>query len=339
MRQLDLFTAARLPRRPSCIDFFPGKTAMKPLALALAYRHIQFNNPSAMHWIVIDIDHPVITDPISPQMRAILDGDVPTPNFLAINPQSGRAHAYYALARPVPKGNFEKLHVTRYAAAIESALIFALNGDPAYTGHIAKNPIHLDWELRNLRSEPYTLHELEAGLDLAGPCKAEQREEALSAGSIGRNVTVFDLLRFHAYQHVMMYREDGTESMWQRYLEARAADYNSTQNPPLHPNELRHIVASVAKWTWTTYTGTLSDKDFSDLQAYRGRLSAKVRAEAAKKQGITVSEQMRAVRASKTPDLSKPAAAVQMRSEGVSVAEIARHLKVSRPTVYAYLKV
>ena len=339
MQQLSLFTANRLPRRPSCIDFFPGKTAIKPLAEAMAYRHIQMNNPSAVHWIVIDIDHPVICTKISPQMQAIYDDKVPKPNFLAVNPASGRAHAYYALANPVPKGDFVKPHVTRYAAAIEAALIRALNGDPAYTGHIAKNPLHPDWHIVNLREAPYTLHELDDSLELAGPCKAEQREEALSAGSIGRNVTVFDLLRFHAYQHVMMYREDGSEDMWRRYLAARADDYNRTQNPPLHPNELRHIVASVAKWTWTTYTGTLSDKDFSDLQAYRGRLSAKVRAEAAKKQGITVSDQMKAVRASKTPDLSKPSAAVQMRSEGVSVAEIARLLKVSRPTVYAYLKV
>ncbi|EXF94298.1 hypothetical protein HK44_002050 [Pseudomonas fluorescens HK44] len=309
MRQLDLFTAQRLPRRPSCIDYFPGKPDMKPLVLALAYRHIQFNNPSAMHWIVIDIDHPVISDPISRQMKAILDGDVPTPNFLAVNPLSGRAHAYYALARPVPKGDFAKIKATRYAAAIEAALIFALNGDPAYTGHIAKNPIHLDWRLINLREAPYTLHELEDGLELAGPCKAEQREEALSNGSIGRNVAVFDLLRFHAYQHVMMYREDSTEATWKRYLAARADDYNSTQNPPLAPNELKHIVSSVAKWTWKTYSGTLSDAAFSDLQAYRGarggRISAKVRAEAAEKQGVTMSDQMKAVRA-KRPTQGKP---------------------------------
>ncbi|MNQ56080.1 hypothetical protein D3C85_701930 [compost metagenome] len=163
--------------------------------------------------------------------------------------------------------------------------------------------------MRNLRSEPYTLHELEDGLELAGPCKAEQREEALSNGSIGRNVAVFDLLRFHAYQHAMMYREDSNFDTWCRYLSARADDYNSTQNPPLDHNELKHIVNSVAKWTWSTYSGTLSDEAFSDLQAYRGarggRISAKVRAEAAEKQGVTLSDQMKAVRA-KRPTQGKP---------------------------------
>jgi len=321
MRQLDLFTAARLPRRPSCIDFFPGKPDIKPLAQAMAYRHIQMNNPAAMHWLIVDIDHPVLRDPISPQMRAIWNGDVPMPNFLAINPVSGRAHAYYALAKPVPKGDFAKIKATRYAAAIEAALIFALNGDPAYTGHMAKNPIHRDWELRNLRSEPYTLHELEDGLDLAGPCKAEQREEALSAGSIGRNVTVFDLLRFHAYPLVSMYREDATYNTWRRYLSARADDYNSTQNPPLHVNELRHIADSVAKWTWNTYTGTLSDSAFSDLQAFRGakggRISARVRAEQAEKQGTTVAVQMS-----------------QLSSKGITDSKPWEALGISRATWY-----
>lgn len=296
MHQLELFSASRLPYRPYCANILPGALLMKELALAMSYRYIQLNNPSALHWIVIDIDQPVISDPISQQMKVILDGDVPTPNFLAVNPLNGRAHAYYALEKAVPKGDHASRKALRYAAAIESALIFSLKGDPAYTGLIAKNPIHPDWRLIDLRSAPYTLHELDAGLDLYGPCKAEQREEALSAGCIGRNVSVFDLLRFHAYQHVMMYRNDSNEATWHRYLSARAADYNSTQSPPLAPNELRHIVASVAKWTWLTYTGTLSDKDFSDLQAFRGarggRISAKVRAEKFEKQGTTVAVQM-----------------------------------------------
>ena len=57
---------------------------------------------------------------------------------------------------------------------------------------------------------------------------------------------------------------------------------------------------SVAKWTWTRYTGRLSDEAFSDLQAYRGarggRISAKVRAEAAEKQGVSLAKQMSELR-------------------------------------------
>jgi|SRR5450830_310084 len=292
MQQLDLFSASRLPYRPFCANDLPGKLLMKELALALAYRHIQLNPPNAVHWIVIDIDSPVITDPISKQMKAILDGDVPTPNFLAVNPLNGRAHAYYALERAVAKGDHASMRAMRFVAAIESALIFALGGDPTYAGLIAKNPTHVDWRLIDLRSVPYTLHELEDGLDLSGPDKSAQREEAKNAGCAGRNVMLFDRLRFHAYQHVRMYQEDSDYITWKRYLSARAADFNDDLALPA--NEAKHLVQSVAKWTWTRYTGTLSNAAFSELQAYRGakggRISAKVRAE---KEGVQYVENLR----------------------------------------------
>ena len=294
MQQLDLFSADRLPYRPYCANELPGKLLMKELVLAMAYRHIQLNPPNAVHWIVIDIDSPIIADPISKQMKAILDGDVPTPNFLAVNPDSGRAHAYYALERAVAKGDHASIKAMRFVAAIESALIFALGGDPTYAGLIAKNPTHRDWRLINLRIEPYTLYELEDGLDLSGPDKSKQREEAKNAGCAGRNVMLFDRLRFHAYQHVVMYREDADYMTWKRYLTARANDFNDDLALPF--NETKHLVQSVAKWTWTRYTGTLSNEAFSDLQAYRGarggRISAKARAEKAEKQGTTLAAQM-----------------------------------------------
>lgn len=300
MQRLNLFSATRLPRVPYCANTLPGKLLMKELVEALSYRHIQLNPPNALHWIVIDIDAPVITDPISPQMKAILDGDVPLPNFLTVNPENNHAHAYYALERAVAKGDFGTIKAMRYVAAIESALIFALDGDPTYAGLIAKNPTHVDWRLINLHPHAYTLHELEDGLDLSGPDKSAQREEAKNAGCAGRNVMVFDRLRFHAYQHVMMYREDSDYMTWKRYLTARATDFNSAHNPPLPFNELKHLVQSVAKWTWTRYTGRLSDEDFSDLQAYRGarggRISAKSRAETAVLQGVTLAERMRELR-------------------------------------------
>jgi hypothetical protein len=299
MQQLDLFAADRLPHRPYCANSLPGKLKIKELVAALAYRHIQFNPPHAVFWIVIDIDEPVISDPISRQMRAIIDGNVPTPNFLAVNPDNGRAHAYYALERPVSKGDHASIRAMRFVAAIESALIFALGGDPTYAGLIAKNPSHIDWRVINLRAEPYTLHELEDGLDLGGPDKSAQREEAKNQGCAGRNVMVFDRLRFHAYQHVMMYREDSNFQTWKRYLTGMAALFND-YTPQLPAGELRHLVQSVAKWTWTKYTGKLSDAAFSDLQAYRGarggRISAKAREEAAISQGSSLAEQMAELR-------------------------------------------
>jgi len=182
--------------------------------------------------------------------------------------------------------------------------------------------VHQDWRLIDLRSVPYTLHELEDGLDLAGPDKSAQREEAKNQGCAGRNVMLFDRLRFHAYQHVMMYREDSDYSTWRRYLSARATDFNDELALPA--NEVKHLVTSVAKWTWTRYTGSLSDEAFSDLQAHRGarggRISARVRAEAAEKQGVTLSDQMAAI--SRTRVAQKP-----WESLGISKAQYYRDRK------------
>lgn len=121
---------------------------------------------------------------------------------------------------------------------------------------------------------------------------------------------LFDRLRFHAYQHAMMYREDSDYITWKRYLTARATDFNGELGLPV--NELKHLVQSVAKWTWTRYTGSLSDDAFSDLQAHRGakggRISAKVRAE---KEGAQYAENLRkqgacTVKASARKSLGKP---------------------------------
>lgn len=298
MQQLDLFgfVPERLPRRPYCSDNLEEGVIIRPLERALTYKHIQMNPPNAVFWIVIDIDAPVISDPISEQMKAILDGDVPLPNYLSVNPDNGHAHAYIALARPVAKGDHASIKALWYAAAIEAALIKAFGADPCYAGVIAKNPIHQAWRRIDLRREPYTLHELEDYLDLQGPDKSAQRAEALAENSsIARNCQLFDRLRFHAYQHVRMYKSDSSYDVWKRYLGAKADQYNDFK-PALPANEVKHLVTSVAKWTWTKYSGKLSDKQWSALQAHRGakggRISAKVRADKAEQAGSSLSEQM-----------------------------------------------
>lgn len=286
MQQLNLFgfVPERLPRRPYCTNNLEHGVSIKPLARALTYKHLQMNPPHALCWIVVDIDAPVISDPISEQMKAIFDGKVPLPNYLAVNPANGHAHAYYALSRPVAKGDHASIKAMWYAASIEAALIKAFGADPCYAGLIAKNPVHQAWRRIDLRQEPYTLHELDDYLDLQGPDKSQQRAEAFAEeSSIRRNCQLFDRLRFHAYQHVKMYKADSSYDVWKRYLAAKADQYNDFM-PALPQNEVKHLVQSVAKWTWTKYTGLLSDAQWSALQAHRGakggRISAKKRAEA-----------------------------------------------------------
>jgi hypothetical protein len=342
MHQLTLaLDLERFPRKPYCVDRNGEPLQIQTLAKALTYRHLQCNPPHAVYWVLIDIDDPVISDPVSPVMKKILDGGVPLPNFLVVNQQSGTAHIYYALARPVPRHDHNHIRAHRYVAAIEAALIRELGADAGYCNLVAKNPFHEHWRRIDLRSEPYTLHELEDYLNLKGPSKSEQREAQLEESRVKgemRNCTLFDKLRFHAYPLAKTYQEDANFEQWERYLDRAADKLNSNLSNPLDYQELKHIIRSVARWTYYKYTGTLSHQQFSSLQAWRGRISAKARTAAAEAKGSSLSEQMKAVRRHAEIDKGRVAAAHKMKSEGVKVAEIARQLNLSRQTVYAYLK-
>lgn len=286
MQQLDLFGAERLPKKPWCTDDKSSGLDVYPLAKALAKRYLQFNPPHALYWIVLDVDAPIAlgdSEKPSEQMLAILDGQIPTPNFIVVNRENGHAHAFYALETAVAKGEHASQKALRYAAAIEAALIRGLGADACYTGLVAKNPCHEHWRLVNFRHEPYTLAELHDGLDLKGPSKSRMRREAIGQG-LGRNCELFDRLRYHAYKMVAMYREDATEAQWIRYIQGKAEDYNDFQIP-LDAKEVRHVAKSVARWTWVHYSGQMSDAAFSKRQAVRGarggRISARSRESAA----------------------------------------------------------
>lgn len=328
MQQLDLFGAQRLPKKPWCTDDKEAGLQVKPLTRALAKRYLQFNPPHAVFWIVLDIDAPIVlgdTEKPSKQMLAILDGQIPPPNFLVANPENGHAHGVYALETAVAKGEHASQKALRYLAAIEAALIRAMGSDACYSGLVAKNPCHESWRLVEFRREPYTLGELHESLDLKGPSKSRLRKEAIGQG-LGRNCDLFDRLRLHAYKMVEMYREDATEAQWLRYIRGKAEDYNDFVKP-LDAKEVLHIAKSVARWTWVHYTGQMSDKDFSKRQAIRGarggRISARARESAAGGREAFC-EQM-AQLSSKGISESKP-----WEAEGISRAQWYRNGKISR---------
>jgi hypothetical protein len=297
MQQLALFDACRLPFKPYCTDYKGDYLDIRPLKAALKRRYLQFNPPHAVNWIILDVDAPVAlagSEKPSTQMLAILDGTIPAPNFLAINPENGHAHAFYALETAVAKGDHASQKALRYVAAIEAALIRTMGADALYVGLIAKNPTHQDWRVLDLRKEPYTLGELHESLDLKGPSKSKLRREAMARG-VGRNCDLFDRLRYHAYKMVELYKQDATYDQWLRYCYGKAEDFNDFA-PELDAREARHIGKSVAKWTWTHYTGRMDDVAFSRKQGFKGamggRISAKVRAAEAEKSGESLSSKM-----------------------------------------------
>jgi len=297
MQQLKLFDDDRLPAKPYCVDWLGEFSRIRPLATALRYRYLQFNPPHSSYWIVVDIDRPIYSI-----VGRMLDGEIPLANYVVINPDNHHAHAFYALAVPVKVGGEASLKALQYLAAIEAAIVRATSADPFYAGLLAKNPTHPDWVLRELRTVPYSLGELQDALDLQGKSKRELRDDAKKHG-LGRNCSLFDDLRLHAYQWVSEYRDANDLGAWQRYLQDRAEAYN-TGSPPLDVREVAGIVKSVANWTWKKYTGRGDSPALRARQAELGRHSAASRkAQAGSEEAFAL--QMGAIRA-KRPDLGEP---------------------------------
>lgn len=274
MLKIEHFCAPRLPQRPYCTDCKNEGLVIRTLSTALKKKYIQFNPPHAIYWIVLDLDYPVMA---SDKMKEILAGELPRPNFLVENRNNGHAHAYYGLVTPVAKNENASSRALNYVAAIEAALIKGFGADSLYTNLIAKNPLNSHWILTNLRTDLYTLRDLHKNLELGGATKSAMRRTALKNAVVdgtARNCQIFEGLRKYAYQQLEEYKTKGSIEQWRQRIALKAKELNVFPIP-LSATELRHISASIAQWTWTKYTGRLSDPEFSTVQAIRGASGGK----------------------------------------------------------------
>ncbi|MBQ0131673.1 MAG: primase C-terminal domain-containing protein [Comamonas sp.] len=95
---------------------------------------------------------------------------------------------------------------------------------------------------------------------------------------LGRNVTVFDWLRQHAYRHIRHYKGDVRNFvLWQSHLNSKALERNGELRVPLAGNEVWHIAKSVSKWTWNNFDLAASDARFAALQAAQRSKGGRVR--------------------------------------------------------------
>jgi hypothetical protein len=249
-----------LPLKPYAVDHLPGRLLIQPRASALRRRLIQLNHPSAIQWLVQDLD----TDS---SYFAHRDSNLPAPNFIAINPDNRHAHAAYLLATPVLRHSAARTAPLQYLAAIERGIARRLSADPRYAGLIAKNPLHPDWRVEWRREEPYSLGELESWLfprDMAAVASVA------NAVGLGRNCAIFDGLRTFAYCKVLAFKRQVDLEAFRRHLEQRAMLINNDFDQPLHFKELRCIARSVARWTWRQF----SESGQQTWRSGRGRLAA-----------------------------------------------------------------
>lgn len=270
VRQLDLFRE-RLPRRPYCTDELHAGLVIRAAQQAIKSRYIQPNHPIFRAWIVLDVDRPG-------GAFDWYDLGAPAPNIVAENPRNRHAHLFYGLETPIYadplKGSVKAL---RYAAAVEYGLVEKIGADKGYSGLIAKNPLHKAWIVQTYEQWLYDLDWLADFVDL--PEYNDLRRRLPDYG-LGRNCTLFDNLRRYAYREVKRHWSVGFQSFFDDVETEAAAMNTRLYEVPLDWQEVRHVVKSVAKWTWKHMT----PGDFQAIQAARSRKAAAKRsAEAAER--------------------------------------------------------
>lgn len=124
-----------VPSRPFCANDFAEGIRIRPRGQALRHLHVQFNHPKFIRWLLLDLDR---ADAYFRDEDALL----PAFNVLIRNPANGHAHAAYVLDVPVAAHDAARQKPLKLLAAVERGLVRRLAADRAYSGLLAKNPLH-----------------------------------------------------------------------------------------------------------------------------------------------------------------------------------------------------
>lgn len=303
LEQQQLFIK-NLPDKPYCSNDLNYGVLIRPRTTALTMRHLQHNKPTSVSCLVLDLDSPLF-------WQLLENKFLPSPNLVAFNPENHHSHLYYNLNTPVYTCQAARQKPLRYLAAIQYALCRDWGADSAYSGLISKNPVHMDWKTIQLRSAAWDLGELADWLDL--PSKLPRKAQSVG---LGRNCTLFDMLRYWAYDNVLSYRIKGGYEQWHKAVLSTAESLNSFPEPLLF-NEVRSTGKSVAKWVWANYTKRWTDEEFSQIQSERGRRGGLAKGKA---------------------NAEKRSKALEMRAAGHTQQQIAGALQVNQSTVGRWLK-
>jgi hypothetical protein len=316
--QLALFSE-RLPYKPYCTDDLSAGLRVLPLQAALERRYIQYNPPAMINWLAFDIDRPY--GGFESEWRMVAP-----PNIVVINPKNQHSHYLYGIAAGVCTTSAGRDKPRRLLSAIDEGYRHALDADPGFSRLICKNPLNAHWNVQLLRDELYDLSELAEYVDLDAADDRIRKTPKQHRSGIGRNCSMFDSLRTWAYRWVKDYQSRGFDH-WHDAVRDKADKLN-TFITPLPASEIRATARSIAKWTWTHYTGHMSAEGlkadgltpstFSLLQSNLSKMAH------AKRWG---------------DNKEKKAEALKMKAGGMKQADIAKSLEVNQATVCRWLKV
>jgi hypothetical protein len=239
---------AEAPYKARCSD---NKTAslIRPRDYALRYPYMQINRKNMVSWLIFDLDHgnPMIWD----------DENMPRPNLVVTNRETGHAHLFYAIV-PVCTSVKALSRPINYMKAVYDAMAKRMRADLAYSGPVAKTPGHPWWSTMELHNHEYELGELAEYVDLE--VRPFQTGEKLDDEIVSRHCALFDELRRYAYSIVNQERRESNFNRFNEKLDRFALRRNNFRqrgfNADLRISEVRATVKSVARWTWDRYTGS-----------------------------------------------------------------------------------
>lgn len=224
-----------MPPRPYCTDDLEGGLQIRPLETALSKKYIQFDSPHIAQALIFDIDRDF-------SFEAASEANVLQPSLIIQNPENGHAHLAYILETPLAIHDHARFHPIRYGAAIQRGYTRRLGADRGYAGLITKNPLKhptIDFD------RMFSLSDLDAWLDFED--KAQDFSQKEVAAGLGRNCTMFDTVRYEAYEKV---HELNTFSQLYEYSLRRCREVNGAFDSPMQDSEPRATAKSIAKWTW-----------------------------------------------------------------------------------------
>lgn len=244
-----------LPQRPYCTNQLGRKPRILDASRAAEFANIQHNAPLVWRWMIFDIDG-------EDSYTRAEDRGCPPPNFIALNRDNGHGHAGYLLETAVTAFEASSSRAIRFYTDVERGMTHRLGADLAYSGFLAKNPLHKRWETDWQAVKPYRLDTLNDYLDRSD----KRRPDARMVSPLARNASLFEALRKWAYGNWFRIKRGGGKQTDLLHEIQRIADgLNASFKNPLSAPEIRGICRSVAKWVWEKF----SLERFSEIQRRR----------------------------------------------------------------------
>ena len=219
-------------------DFHEHGTRFRKKSNALKCRYVEINQFYKKH-IVLDIDKPG-------SAYWWDEKNIPPPTIITINPKNAHCHYLYELKTPVYYTEGARRAPQKYFENTDSALTNALSADLNYVGKFTKNPLHPSWRVIK-HNATYDLEDFAEYIDLQKHKKKQKLESSIE----GRNSTLFDNLRFWAYQEV---KQHGSYTTFQDAVDKQAQSINMMfvdyLKGILPAKEVLSTARSVGAWTW-----------------------------------------------------------------------------------------